>query len=193
MIGIIKIGVGNIASLINLFEEIGYEAEPISESKDILNYSTIVLPGVGSFDQAMIKLEEKGFIQIILNAVKNNQIRIFGICLGMQILFDSSAEGKLNGLGILKGKFERFKTKRTHMGWNTISPEIKPKNSRFYFVHNYAIKKDSVHGMEIFKSNYNGESFISMVKSSQILATQFHPEKSGEYGISLIKNWLNES
>lgn len=192
MIGIVKIGIGNIASLINLFEELGYEAEPVKVSKDVLKYSIIVLPGVGSFDQAMLKLEEKGFIKIILDAVNNKQIRIFGICLGMQILFEASEEGSLKGLGILKGKFERFRTKKTHMGWNTISPELEHKNSRFYFVHNYALK-NSLQEMKIFKSIYNGESFVSMVKSSNILATQFHPEKSGEYGLSLIKNWLNES
>jgi imidazole glycerol phosphate synthase glutamine amidotransferase subunit len=193
MIGIIKIGIGNIASLINLFEELGYEAEAITEPEDLTNYSVIVLPGVGSFDQAISKLEKNGFRDLILSVVKRQEVKIFGICLGMQVLFESSEEGELSGLGILKGSFTKFNTKRTHMGWNTVNPQPIGEPARFYFVHNYALVEAPPQEVEIYRTTYNNEDFISMVKSRNILATQFHPEKSGTFGMKLIKNWIDES
>jgi imidazole glycerol-phosphate synthase subunit HisH len=200
VIAIIDYGVGNLRSVEKAFHFIGSEAVVTSDKQTVLNADAVVLPGVGAFADAMESLERVGMVDVVKTVISQNK-PFLGICLGMQLLFDYSEEGKgrVEGLGIFKGAIKLLPVsdmglKVPHMGWNLLnirqdSPLFKnlPQNPYVYFVHSYyldAQDKDIVIGT----TNY-GIDFDVAVCRGNIYATQFHPEKSGEVGLGILRNF----
>jgi imidazole glycerol-phosphate synthase subunit HisH len=203
VIVIIDYGMGNTASILNMIRRMGGDATISSDRILISEATALILPGVGSFDNAIDKLHASNLVSIIKQRVLDDKIPFLGICLGMHLLFDSSEEGSLLGLGLIPGIVKRFdfeqlndKTlKIPHMGWNIVYP--KTDNSlfsgleselRFYFVHSYHVVCDNpIH--EIATSVY-GYRFTCGVQKDNIYAVQFHPEKSHKFGMQMFKNFL---
>ncbi len=198
MICIIDYGAGNIESVRKALEYIGADCV-VSSDKDVLAASdAAILPGVGSFGDAMNELRSRGLEEPIKNFIASNK-PFLGICLGLQILFESSEESPgAVGLGVLKGKIVRIPDgeglKIPHMGWNSIS--IKKNDALFkdvpdepyvYFVHSYYLKAEE----DIVTSTAEyGVTIHASVAKGNLRACQFHPEKSGELGIKLLKNFV---
>lgn len=199
MITIVDYGMGNIGSLLNMCNRIGIKAQVADNINTIKDAQKIILPGVGAYDAAMKNINTRIGIRKILDikALKE-KIPVLGICLGMQLLTDSSEEGSMSGLGWISGKTLRFpkkdKLKVPHMGWNTIS--IKKKNfltknlekgSKFYFVHSYYVEvADNNHKVLSAK---HGIEFAASIEMDNILGVQFHPEKSHRFGMTILKNF----
>ncbi len=198
MICIIDYGAGNIESVRKALEYIGADCV-VSADKDVLAAAdAAILPGVGSFGDAMNELRSRGLEEPIKDFIASNK-PFLGICLGLQILFESSEESPgAVGLGVLKGKIVRIPDgeglKIPHMGWNSV--EIKkddalfkdiPNNPYVYFVHSYYLKAEE--DIVTSVAEY-GVNIHASVAKGNLCACQFHPEKSGELGISLLKNFV---
>lgn len=198
---IIDYKIGNIGSIINMFKKIGVEAKLSSNKDEIFNAEKLILPGVGSFDNGMKNLRESGLIEVLNNKVLKDNTPLLGICLGMQLLMESSEEGKERGLGWIDGEVKKFcfgenkdKLKVPHMGWNTVVPTNKEtlykgfdEENRFYFVHSYHVvckNKENILGTSHF-----GYDFTSSIYKNNIFGVQFHPEKSHKFGMQLLKNF----
>lgn len=201
-ISIIDSGYGNIGSVINMLKKIGYEAQICTDCSKIKNSNYVILPGVGSFDAGIKRLKDTGFYDVIHNDIRKYQIPFMGICLGMQFLFEGSAEGTSSGLGFIEEKLEKFNQKTNnsnlkvpHMGWNYVNFSDTSrlgigfkKNARFYFVHSYCYKNTKASFCHGF-TNY-GEDFTSVIENENFFGVQFHPEKSLDFGIKLFNNFL---
>jgi imidazole glycerol-phosphate synthase subunit HisH len=201
LIAIIDYGVGNLRSVEKAFHFIGSNAVVTSDEQCIKDAEAVVLPGVGAFADAMLSLKKAGMIDVVKNTIKENK-PFLGICLGMQLLFDYSEEGgeKVTGLGIFKGSIKQLPPdmglKVPHMGWNSLKIQKEctlfkglPVNPYVYFVHSYyltAEKRDLV----IAKTGY-GFDFDVAIGRGNVFATQFHPEKSGDVGLTILRNWVH--
>lgn len=197
MIAIIDYDMGNLRSVEKAFAKVGAEAMPTRDPKVIKNASHVVLPGVGAFKDCMRNLADYGLIDPINDAVKSGK-PFLGICLGLQLLFDESEEfGIHKGLGIIKGRVVRFRDKGLkvpHMGWNEAKRQkgsrlLKgiPDSAYFYFVHSYyAVPEDR--SVTLTSTGY-GVDFTSSVEKDNIMACQFHPEKSQKIGLKVLKNF----
>ena len=201
MIGIIDYGLGNIKAFLNVYNRLSISAKVIKVKNDFEGVSKIILPGVGAFDHAMTKLNNSGFRDKLEMLVCSEMTPVLGICVGMQILSNSSDEGGLSGLGWIDGKVEKFnindipyKTKLPHMGWNNVSlkndnPLMKglSENSKFYFLHSYFFScRDKSNSLA---SSFYGKEFTSAVNHENVYGVQFHPEKSHHNGVTLLKNF----
>lgn len=198
MIAIIDYGLGNLASVRNAFIKLGYEATVTNLAEEILAADRVVLPGVGAFEDAINNLRATGLDQTIYELVKR-ETPLLGICLGLQMLFTESREnGVHRGLDIIKGRVVKFELpadyKVPHMGWNQVKqkPGIVifkgiPEDSHFYFVHSYYVVPDD-ETLIAGSCDYGG-IFTCAVEQGKLLATQFHPEKSGELGLKILKNF----
>jgi glutamine amidotransferase len=200
MITIIDYGMGNLGSVHNMLKKIGVPTKITSEPEEILKAEKLLLPGVGSFDAAISRINESGLSEVLNKLVIEKEVPILGICLGMQLLMEGSEEGKLAGFGWIKGKAYHFKgripssLKVPHMGWNDIS--ITNQNSltkefngeiRFYFVHSYYVKVENpAHSMMNCKY---GLEFDAAVHKDNIYGAQFHPEKSHKFGMQFLRNF----
>lgn len=196
MVAIIDYGAGNLHSVKNALEFLGAECVITSGRETILGADRVVLPGVGAFGDAMKSLGEKGLTEVVREAADGSR-PFLGICLGLQLLFEESEESPgVKGLGIFKGsvvKIPEAGLKIPHMGWNNITLEkesrILPKDKPFvYFVHSYYIKP-SEEGVVSASTEY-GEKIDVAVERGNVFATQFHPEKSGEVGMEILKKFL---
>ncbi|MFQ3574482.1 MAG: imidazole glycerol phosphate synthase subunit HisH [Thermodesulfovibrionales bacterium] len=197
MIAIVDYGMGNLRSVQKAFQKIGADVVITSNPRDIDDSKGIVLPGVGAFKDCMTNLEQFGIVDAIKQSIKKGK-PFLGICLGLQSLFEGSEEfGSSEGLGVFAGRVLRFREvglKIPHMGWNQVSFVNKPDylgnipdNSFFYFVHSYHVvptSMDIVSGI----TNY-GYDFVSMIYKDNVIATQFHPEKSQTIGLEFIKGF----
>lgn len=203
MIAIIDYDMGNLRSVQKAFEHIGAEATVTREASVIANASHVVLPGVGAFKECMKNLEAYDLIDPILKATASGK-PFLGICLGLQLLFEESEEHGVGesqpGLGIIKGRVTGFTPtpakglKVPHMGWNSIT---KKKDSQllkgiddasfFYFVHSYYAMPEE-ESVTLTTTDY-GIDFTSSIESDNIMACQFHPEKSQDVGLKLLKNF----
>ncbi|MBO8137181.1 MAG: imidazole glycerol phosphate synthase subunit HisH [Desulfotomaculum sp.] len=196
MIAIIDYGMGNLRSVQKGFEKVGFKAEIVNDPGKIKLYPGVVLPGVGAFADAMNNLKKMGMAEALQNYAASGR-PLLGICLGLQLLFDSSTEwGKTPGLGILPGEVRRLPQglKVPHMGWNQI--EIKrysplfegiPDGSAYYFVHSYYV--DPADKEVILTTTEYGLHFASIVGRDNVFGIQFHPEKSSRLGLRILKNF----
>lgn len=199
-ITIIDYGIGNIGSITNMIHKAGGNSIITCDKEAILNSKKILLPGVGSFDSGMRNLIDKGLVDVIKEYLVTNDNYLFGICLGMQLLFEKSEEGSLNGLGLIKGDVRKFDHKNPalkipHMGWNTIDVKINSplleslSNSRFYFVHSFHV--NCQYDKDILATTEYGLNFPSIVNNNNVFGAQFHPEKSHRFGLRMFQNFLN--
>jgi glutamine amidotransferase len=202
MIAIIDYGVGNLRSVEKAFAYLGYSAKVTSVPREVLDASRVVLPGVGAFGKSMEHLEKAGMIPVVRRVIESGR-PFLGICLGLQLLFEESSElfsgqeCSHKGLGIFPGKVLRFPSselKVPQIGWNQINkckenPVIDglADGSFVYFVHSYYVKpKDP--GIILTQTNY-GIDYCSGISSGNVSAFQFHPEKSSQVGLKILKNF----
>lgn len=200
MIIIIDYGYGNIRSVKRALQKIGYDAKISNEPAELKSATLLILPGQGSFKTASEELEKQKLAPIIKSHIKKNKPFI-GICLGFQILFETSEESPLSkGLDLFPGKIKKFsgKQKVPQIGWNQINIEkkntvafSKTKNqAHLYFVHSYFLEKTSSE-LVATTSTYE-QSYISAIETKTLLATQFHPEKSGSIGLNILKTFIDQ-
>ncbi len=200
MIAIIDYDAGNIKSVQKAIELLGEDVVLTRDAEVLLAADHVILPGVGSFGDAMEKLHKYGLVSVIHKIVEQ-KTPFLGICLGLQLLFDSSEESiGVPGLGILKGKIVRFDDKEgykiPHMGWNSlyINPDGRlfkdvPEESYVYFVHSYYLQAEDV---SIVKAASQYTNLIhASVESGNVFACQFHPEKSSDVGLQILKNFIS--
>ena len=202
MIGIINYGLGNLGSIQNMLRVIGTKSV-ISDKADVLaTCDHLILPGVGAFDAGMSRLAESGLNELIIKLVNDEKIPILGICLGMQMLGRKSEEGELPGLALIPFDNRRFCFKESnlkipHMGWDIV--DFKQKNQilnsmegvqRYYFVHSYHAVCDNPDNV-LMTCDY-GYEFAAAVVKDNIYGVQFHPEKSHNFGMRLLKNFVKE-
>ena len=202
MITIINYGMGNLGSVQNMLKRIGIKSIISSDINEIEKAEKILLPGVGAFDAAISKIDELNLRPVLTYMAKEKNVPFLGICLGMQLLTESSEEGVLKGLNFVPAKTIKFKfpensnLKIPHMGWNLVTKKtesVLTKNFtdefRFYFVHSYHVKCDNPIN-SILTTNY-GYEFDSVIQNENVFGAQFHPEKSHKYGMQLLSNFAN--
>jgi imidazole glycerol-phosphate synthase subunit HisH len=200
---IINYGSGNLLSVKNMLKRAGAGDVIISDqAEEITKADKLILPGVGHFEYGMQKLQESGLIPVLEQKVLRDKTPILGICLGAQLMTESSEEGNVNGLGWVRGKTVAFdKTKLPedykvpHMGWNEVIEnkqttlfENMPDTPRFYFVHSYHLKMDDP--ADVWLTAQYGYEFCAAYQHENIYACQFHPEKSHKFGMQLMKNFI---
>jgi len=200
MIGVFDYGVGNIVAISNLLQKIGVNFKKISRPDDLHGIQSkdlkVILPGVGSFDSGMRSLGESGLAQTIKD-LANTDVQILGICLGMQLLFEESAEGVLPGLGLLKGGLVGLKAEETfrvpHVGWQVVKKSreepLLEGIQKLSFYHNHSFGLKSPHEGEFASIEYGG-SYAVGVRNGNVSGVQFHPEKSHGSGEKLIRNFV---
>jgi glutamine amidotransferase len=201
MIVIVDYGMGNLGSVVNMLKKGGAQAVISSDPKVIAPASKLILPGVGAFDSGMRNLAERGLVTLLHQKVLEEKVPILGLCLGMQLLTKNSEEGQLSGLGWLDATTVRFRfsqeksdLKIPHMGWNSIQIKKKsplftdlPSEPRFYFVHSYYVICQDIE--DVAATTGYGFDFASVVWRENIMGVQFHPEKSHNFGLRLLKNF----
>lgn len=200
MIGIIDYGVGNIKAFANIYINLNIPFKIVKDISEFENITKLILPGVGSFDHAMISLQNSGMKEKLDELVLEKETPVIGICVGMQMLAKSSEEGTLNGLGWIDGivkKFDKSKIKNAplpHMGWNNLKIEKKNKifdnleeNPRYYFLHSYYFECENKE--DVIATATYGEKFDCMINHKNIYGIQCHPEKSHHNGMQLLKNF----
>ncbi|MBG7006951.1 imidazole glycerol phosphate synthase subunit HisH [Pseudomonas aeruginosa] len=201
MITIIDYGIGNIQAFVNVYKRLHIPAQVARVNSDLKNVKKLVLPGVGSFDHAMLRFTESGMREAVEFLVKDKGIPVLGICVGMQMLADRSDEGKLPGLGWIPGHVRSFRSvtglqniAMPHMGWNdVVSVGNNPlfngleQGARFYFLHSFYF--ESLYLEHVAAGTFYGHDFNSAVSRDNIFGVQFHPEKSHHFGVKLLKNF----
>jgi len=199
MTGIIDYGCGNLFSLVSSLKKLGARAEVITDKKDLERCKRLILPGVGAFGKAAQKLKNSGMSETVVK-LSESGVPLFGICLGMQMLFERSFEyGEHDGLALLNGEVRPLEgdisgLKIPHMGWNSL--DIKDKSGIFryvdsgeyvYFVHSYYAKTSA---KNLLATTFYGTEICAAAGRDNVFGTQFHPEKSGDVGLRILKAFL---
>ena len=197
-LGVIDYGASNIHSVARALQSIGSKVSIVDTPDKFKSIDRLVFPGQGSMGSCIKKLNETEMITPLLEAIKSKPF--LGICLGLQILFNSSEESKEKGLGVINGSITKIKDinkenlKIPHMGWNNVKIEKKHElfsgiedKRFFYFVHSFVASSTET----IITTTHYGEEFVSSLATENIFATQFHPEKSGEIGLKFLENFIN--
>lgn len=202
MVVIIDYKMNNTSSIKNMLKKAGAKEIIITDDPIIIDKAQkIILPGVGSFDKAMDLLNKKKLIKVIKKKALIDKVPFLGICLGMQLMTNSSEEGQLPGLGLVDASCHKFSAsndfKVPHMGWNKTfiskSSKLIPmetSSSRFYFVHSYYVKLNNLTN-ELLSTNYVLK-FTSAFEVDNLIGVQFHPEKSHKFGLELFKRFIRE-
>lgn len=198
-IAIVDYGAGNIGSVLNMLKKIGVSARRAATPEAIASAERLILPGVGAFDHCMGSFEASGLKQALEDVAFQAKKPVLGICVGMQMMLEGSAEGQRPGLGWIKGRVVRFalndpSLKIPHMGWSDVTPAIPHPlfdgfdgDARFYFVHSYH-PACADKGNVMARADY-GMPFECAITNGNIAGVQFHPEKSHRYGMRLLKNF----
>lgn len=201
MITIIDYGLGNINAFVNVYTKLNIPVRVARTADEVLSAGKLILPGVGSFDYAMTLLNNSCLRSAVEKKVVEERTPVIGICVGMQMMAESSDEGVLPGLGWIKGKVRlfdeskiSFKTKLPHMGWNNIIPVTNQgllngldNDSRFYFLHSYYFECSDQ--ANVLATTEYGIRYACAVKSENVYGVQFHPEKSHSNGVLLLENF----
>lgn len=201
MITLVDYGLGNIQAFANIYKRLNIPVTVADTVDELAKATKIILPGVGAFDWAMTRLNESGLRECLDDLVMEQKRPVLGICVGMQMMAGKSDEGELEGLGWIDAEVKKFdetaftqKTHLPHMGWNDVIPQRigclfrgLEDNPRFYFLHSYYFLPKKLEET-LAVTDYNGQ-FTSAVRSGNIFGVQFHPEKSHQWGIQLLKNF----
>jgi imidazole glycerol-phosphate synthase subunit HisH len=200
LISIIDYGLGNIFAFANIFKDLNYDYKIVTSYKELDGTDKIILPGVGAFDWAISYLNKSGMREALDELVLGKKKQVLGVCVGMQMMSESSEEGQSNGLGWIKGSVKKFKQNNKslipHIGWNTVQLEnsnellLGINNPQFYFLHSYFISP--FYPKNITGTTDYNEVFVSMIQNDTIYGTQFHPEKSHSWGIKLLDNFARK-
>jgi imidazole glycerol-phosphate synthase subunit HisH len=202
-VGILKVGHGNILSVVRAANNYCDSIKFVNKPEDFKTINRLIIPGVGSFGYAMQSLKERGLIDSITKS-KDDGLPIFGVCLGMQLMFSKSFElGVFKGLGFFDGEVSSIKKNKDesikvpHVGWNRVESLNKPctlfNGKLFYFNHSFCVKNvDQTNYDVINLTNYCGTSFVSHIARENVSGAQFHPEKSGEAGLAVYENFLKK-
>ncbi len=193
---------GNMLSVKNALRHINTQYSMSSNASDIDNARGVILPGVGGFPECMRALHNFDLVEAIVKVI-NKGVPFLGICLGLQVLFQESEEfGNTKGLGILEGSVRKFPQsfdlKVPHMGWNQIrlnKPSAILKDVKesdyFYFVHSFYVEDSTTLSAHVTSFSHYGNSFVASIQKDNVFATQFHPEKSGIKGLSILRNFIS--
>lgn len=200
MITIIDYGLGNVRAFFNLYQRLNISVRAGKTADELKGATKLILPGVGAFDHAVQKFNRSGMRDAVEKLVLVQRVPILGICVGMQMLARSSEEGRLPGLGWIAGEVRIIKRGQArkvslpHMGWNDVNPQCSnglfrnlQSGARFYFLHSYYFQTKNQDNV-LALTDYNGP-FASAVCSGNVYGVQFHPEKSHQWGIQLLKNF----
>jgi glutamine amidotransferase len=201
MISIVNYGLGNVQAIANIYKRLNIPACIASSADALAVAEKIILPGVGAFDWAMTLLNESGMREVLDDLVVGQGRPVLGICVGMQMMAKRSDEGVLKGLGWIDAEVKKFdeatfthKTPLPHMGWNDVLPRQSgclfrglESDARFYFLHSYCFSPCQ-EGDVLAVTDYNGP-FASSVRAGNVFGVQFHPEKSHQWGIQLLRNF----
>lgn len=196
-IGLVDYGLGNLGSVANMLKRIGVESKRVSTADEVLASERVLLPGVGAFDSGMARLREAGLVEALREFAAGGR-PLFGICLGMQLLLDSSEEGTASGLGLIPGGSTRFDANAgiriPHMGWSSVAatradPMVADaeSGSRYYFVHSYRVVPTNPDHV-LATAEYGGK-FAAMIRDRNVMGAQFHPEKSHAFGMTILRNF----
>jgi glutamine amidotransferase len=198
-ISVVSYGVCNVGSILNMLKKIGADAEPVSTPDGLRRATKIILPGIGAFDNGVKALRDLALSEPLIERAGAG-VPVLGICLGMQLLGNSSEEGTLPGLGLLTGRCVRLRSSEVpplrvpHMGWNEITWRADSAlldglsaEARFYFVHSYHLA--CAEPRDILATTHYGVEFAAMVHRDNVWGAQFHPEKSHRYGMTLLRNF----
>ena len=199
MIAILNYGSGNVNAIANIYKKLNIMFKSVTNVDELKNVTKIIIPGVGSFDEVMQRLETSGIKQKLEELVIEKQIPVLGICVGMHILGSGSEEGTLPGLNWIKGKVKKFQNENSlqypipHMGWNELVLNSNHDlidglhDPNFYFLHSYYFECENKSN-ELCSTNYNIR-FSSLIRKNNIFGIQCHPEKSHDNGVLLLKNF----
>ena len=199
IVGIADLGIGNFAAMAKMVAQLDGDPRRMTSPSELADAERIILPGVGAFSYAVAALDSGGWREPLLDIFADGGRPVLSVCVGMQLLVDSSEEGDGSGLGWVPGRCVRFSSadgmKVPHMGWNNVTPTRSSPlfrdftvEERFYFVHSYHV--DCVDaGDAIATANYGGP-FTAAVQRDNVMGVQFHPEKSHRYGLRLLRNFL---
>jgi glutamine amidotransferase len=198
VVAIVDYGGGNVRSVANAVSRLGYRSRVTGNAGDVVSAAAVILPGVGAAADTMRQLERSGLSGAVRQVVTDNR-PLLAICVGMQVLLDSTEEGgRHDCLGVVPGAVRRLPPglKVPHIGWNQVKQKVRhaifegiPDETDFYFVHSYYAEpeEESV----VAATTEYGVTFCAAVVSGNLVATQFHPERSGEYGLRMYRNFLN--
>lgn len=199
MIVVMDYGMGNSGSVLNMIRKVGEEAVVTADSELIAQAEKLILPGVGAFDAGVRALDAGGMANALRHAVMVRKVPILGICLGMQLMMETSEEGTLPGLALVPGKVKRFMMENQdlrvpHMGWNTVR-RTKPcalleeeEEQRYYFVHSYYV--ECADESDVCGITHYGNDFVSAFERGNLMGVQFHPEKSHRFGMAMFRKFV---
>jgi glutamine amidotransferase len=203
MITIINYGLGNVQAFVNLYKRLNLPVAVATTWEGLTGATKLILPGVGAFDHAMDSLDASGMRTAVNDLVIKQRVPILGVCVGMQMFAKGSAEGRLPGLGWIDGSVRRFDPSKVqrparlpHMGWNDVVPRGDAgarlfagleRDARFYFLHSYYF--DCASNDNVLATSEYGAEFSCAVGADNVYGVQFHPEKSHDYGVRLLKNF----
>jgi glutamine amidotransferase len=201
VIAIIDYGSGNVSAIANIYKQLKIPHAVTADHKEIATAERYILPGVGAFDKVITDLESRGLRRVLDEQILQHKKKVMGICIGMQILAESSEEGELPGLGWIPGRIRRIdetlihsKPKLPHMGWNSIAPQRPTPMFReldldrgFYFLHSYFF--DAAHQGDVLATVSYGRELPCAVARDNVFGMQFHPEKSHANGMNIFRNF----
>ena len=200
LIAIANFGLGNVKAIETAYKRLNITVKIANTTDDLKEGSKIILPGVGSFDWAMQKLEKSGLKSCLDELVLDKKVPVLGVCVGMHLMAKSSDEGQCAGLGWIDADVKKLATKQNahefglpHMGWNNAAPAIPNElfsnidNQRFYFLHSYYFNPSN--NKNVLSYTDYSQKFASAIKRDNIYGVQFHPEKSHNWGLALLKNF----